>query len=229
MAAALGDLAVTLQGQPDIQSTLKVVIEAIVDLIPEASWAGISVVERGSISPVMPADAVAEELDRLQNDLGEGPLFDALEELPTLHLPDFRTETRWPAFIETATRRGVHCMLSFRLFVNSGSLGVLNIYGPRPGVFSADSLTTGEILAQHVAVALAGAEAEEQFQQAIASRDIIGQAKGILMHRDKLTALQAFATLTKASQETNMKLVDVARWFVGEHEGSLEQPVEADR
>ena len=58
-------------------------------------------------------------------------------------------------------------------------------------------------------------------QSALASRDIIGQAKGILTHRDNLTGLQAFAALTRASQETNVKLVTVARWLVNEHESKF--------
>jgi len=109
-------------------------------------------------------------------------------------------------------------MLSFRLFVIAESFGALNLYGAAPGAFTDDSITTGEILAQHAAVALAGTTAEQHFAAALASRDVIGQAKGILMHRDNLTGLQAFAALARASQETNVKLVDVARILVADHE-----------
>ena len=66
-----------------------------------------------------------------------------------------------------------------------------------------------------------GAAAENQFQAALASRDVIGQAKGIIMHRDNLTGLQAFAVLTHTSKNTNIKLIDVARWLVSEHESGV--------
>ena len=79
----------------------------------------------------------------------------------------------------------------------------------------------GLILAQHAAVAMAGAAAEHQFRTGLASRDIIGQAKGLLMQRNNLTGVQAFAMLTRASQDVNMKLADVARWLVEEHERGL--------
>jgi AmiR/NasT family two-component response regulator len=69
---------------------------------------------------------------------------------------------------------------------------------------------------------MAGAAAEEQMHSAVATHDIIGQAKGILMHRDNLTGLQAFAALTRASQETNIRLVNVARWLVNHHESKLQ-------
>jgi ANTAR domain len=124
-------------------------------------------------------------------------------------------------FARAAVERGAHSLLSFQLFVRSENLGALNLYGGDPGVFSADSMEVGAVLAQHAAVAMVGAAAANHFQVALASRDIIGQAKGILMHRDHLTGLQAFAMLTRVSQETNVKLVDVARWLVAEHENSL--------
>lgn len=218
LAETLGRLALEMQAQRGTEATLKTIISAAVLLLPEASWSGISLIENQQVRPAVPSDPVAEELDRLQTELGEGPMFDALHQHHTVHVADLEQETRWPNFVETAAQRGVRAMLSFRLYVDARSLGALNVYGSNPGVFSAESVTTGEILAQHAAVALAGAAAAEQFEVALASRDIIGQAKGILMQRDNLTGLQAFATLTRASQETNIKLVEVARWLVGEHE-----------
>ncbi|MEX5721243.1 ANTAR domain-containing protein [Geodermatophilus maliterrae] len=45
---------------------------------------------------------------------------------------------------------------------------------------------------------------------ALSSRDLIGQAKGILMERYKITAEMAFALLARTSQDTNRKLHEVA-------------------
>jgi hypothetical protein len=94
----------------------------------------------------------------------------------------------------------------------------LNLYGGEAGVFSDDSIDVGTILAQHAAVAFVGSATANHFHAALARRDIIGQAKGILMQRENLIGLQAFNLLTRASQETNVKLVDVARWLIEEHE-----------
>jgi len=77
------------------------------------------------------------------------------------------------------------------------------------------------VLAQHAAVVMVGAAADTQFHHALDTRDTIGQAKGTLMERQKITGLQAFNLLARVSQETNMKLVDVARSLVGEHESEL--------
>jgi len=144
-----------------------------------------------------------------------------LKEHHTVHIDDMSSETRGPEFTSQATERGVHSLLSIQLFVESKNLGALNLYSDHAGSFSEDSKEVGAIVAQHAAVAMFSSAAENQFQRALATRDVIGQAKGILMHRDKLTGLQAFATLTHASKDTNTKLVDVARWLVSEHESRV--------
>jgi AmiR/NasT family two-component response regulator len=79
----------------------------------------------------------------------------------------------------------------------------------------------GTILAQHASIAVLGAEAEAQFDAALASRDVIGQAKGILMHREYLTGPQAFSLLMRTSQNSNIKIVQLARWVVEQHETGL--------
>ena len=114
-------------------------------------------------------------------------------------------------------------MLAFQLFVHSGTLGALNLYSGETNVFDEDSHLMGLVLAQHASVALAGANAESQFHRALDSRDVIGQAKGLLMQRNGVTGLHAFKMLVKASQDTSTKLVDVARWLVEMHEKGLNQ------
>jgi ANTAR domain len=120
-------------------------------------------------------------------------------------------EARWPRFAKAALELGVRTSLSFQLFVLKDNLGSLNLYGGEASVFDEDSSLYGEILAQHAAVAMAGSQAAEQMQRAIASRDTIGQAKGIIMERFHVDALKAFALLTRLSQESNTKLFDVAK------------------
>ncbi len=101
-------------------------------------------------------------------------------------------------------------MLCYQLFVEGGQLGGLNLYARTPGAFDDESQEIGLMLASHAAVALAGAEHEEDLRIGMGSRDLIGQAKGILMERYQLTADQAFGVLRRVSQETNRKLADIA-------------------
>jgi GAF domain-containing protein len=198
------------------------IVEAAPKVVPGARWAGISLVQGTKIVSEVPTSRAVAELDQLQSDLNQGPCLTALREYHTVHIDDMRTDTRWPEFNREAQQRGMLSMLAFQLFVRAENLGALNLYSGEPGAFSEDSFLIGEILAQHAAVAMIGAAAETQFENALATRDIIGQAKGMLMQRDNLTGLKAFSLLTRVSQETNIKLVDVARWLVNEHESKLE-------
>jgi GAF domain-containing protein len=222
LAEVFGDLAVEMQAQKGSTDTLQSIVEAAPKVVPGARWAGISLVQGTKIVSEVPTSRSVAELDQLQSDLNQGPCLTALREYHTVHIDDMRTETRWPDFGREALQRGTRSMLSFQLFVRSENLGALNLYSDEPGAFSEDSFLIGEILAQHAAVAMIGAAAETQFENALATRDVIGQAKGMLMQRDNLTGLQAFSLLTRASQQTNIKLSDVARWLVNEHESKLE-------
>jgi GAF domain-containing protein len=223
LAQLLGDLAVEIQDQTDRRTTLRVIVEAAVVMVPGARWAGVSLIEGRHVRAEAPSDAIVAALDEAQIMLNEGPCLSALREHHTVHVEDMATETRWPRFAEVALVRGALSLLSFQLFVHSRNLGALNLYGDHAGAFTEESFSIGELLAQHASVALMGATTEAQLMSAVASRDLIGQAKGLLMHRNNLDGLQAFELLLKASQDTNMKLVDVAAWLVDEHESRLKR------
>jgi hypothetical protein len=120
------------------------------------------------------------------------------------------TEARWPRFAAEAARLGVGSCMSFQLFVERDSLGALNLYSRSPHAFGAESEDIGLVFASHAAVALSGAQTEENLRKAMNTRDVLGQAKGILMERYKLTSDQAFHTLARASMQANRKIIDVA-------------------
>jgi AmiR/NasT family two-component response regulator len=119
-------------------------------------------------------------------------------------------ETRWLQFTRQAAQLGVLSMLSFQLFVQRDNLGALNLYAEHADAFDDKSEQVGLVFAAHAAVAMSDALQRQQLTTALGTRDLIGQAKGILMERYKLTSDQAFALLARASQESNTKLADVA-------------------
>jgi len=135
------------------------------------------------------------------------------------------SETRWPNFAAYAASLGAGSMIAFRLYVQQNNLGALNLYGARGVRFDSETQLIGELFASHAAIALSGAREYRQLNEALASRDIIGQAKGILMGRENITAQQAFTMLVRASQQANLKLNAVAQWLVDEHH----QPGQAER
>jgi len=102
-------------------------------------------------------------------------------------------------------------MLAVQLYVHGDELGALNLVSTEAEAFGEESERIALLFAAHAAVAMAGARKEEDLTAAVSTRDLIGQAKGILMERHRLTADQAFALLVRASQRTNTKLTDIAR------------------
>lgn len=217
----LGRLAVQLEGESDPESVLQEIVRSSVKMVPGARWAGVSLIEGDRVELRAPTAPVVAELDRLQYDLDEGPCLSTLREEHTVKIDDMATDARWPRFAEAATQCGVQSVLSFRLFVHRGSLGALNLYGGEADVFDDESVLIGEVLAQHASVALARLNAEARLNRALDSRDIIGQAKGLLMQRNNVDGLHAFRMRLKVSQETHTKLVDVARALVSSHESGL--------
>ena len=224
LAQRLGDLAGKLQSKRNGEATLQAIVEGAVAVVPGARWAGISLIQGRSVHARVPSDALVAELDTLQSELDDGPCLDALRDHHTVLIDDMGAETRWPRFTQAAVERGVGSLLAFQLFVEGTTLGALNLYAGVTGAFSDDSIFIGEILAQHASVAMAGSSAAAQFDSAIASRDAIGQAKGILMFRENLTGTEAFELLVRTSQDTNIKIVDIARWLVEQHEAGLHRP-----
>lgn len=207
----LGALALSLQDLDDVESTLQAIMTAAVDTVPAAAHAGLSIISRRRVSPIVTTDEVVSLIDRAQQETGEGPAVTSLRERRTVRVDDIATDARWPRFAVRATRAGVGSLLAVRLFVHGDELGVLSLYSGAPHAFDDDAEQLAVLFAAHAAVAVAGARHQQNMTAALTARDDIGQAKGILMERYRLDAERAFAVLVRASQDTNTKLVDVVR------------------
>ena len=113
---------------------------------------------------------------------------------------------RWPEFAPRAVEAGYRGLMSTQLSVNSGVRAALNLYSAAPHAFDEEAQTLAGLFGIQASILLYGAETAAQLQRAVDSRDLIGQAKGILMERHRLSADQAFSVLVRASQQTNVKL-----------------------
>jgi hypothetical protein len=116
-------------------------------------------------------------------------------------------------------------MLSFQLYTHNARQGALNLFGSKPDVFTPEVKAVGAMLATHAATALIADDVRLQFQSGLASRDIIGQAKGMIMERFNVDAVRAFELLTRLSQNSNTRLAKVAEEIVsrGPEPKSLKQ------
>jgi GAF domain-containing protein len=228
LAESLGDVLSRVarelqQEHGDVDATLQTISRAAVAAVPGADECGVSyVVRRRDVEPRAWTSDLPKVLDALQGQLQEGPCLDAVWDQRVVSVPDVAGEERWPRFAREAAAHGVGSLLCFQLFVVGDHLGALNLYARRAGAFDAESEEVGLLFAAHAAVALAGAEHEAHLRAGMDHRDLIGQAKGILMERYRLTAVQAFDLLVRASSLTNRKLRDVADELTST--GSLAQP-----
>lgn len=179
--------------------------------------AGVTLNRNGRLGPSAATDPLAAHLDELQYRVGEGPCREAALGGELRRIDDLATENRWPQFTSEACRHGVRAVFSLPLAVGERPLGSLNLYSRRRPVSFLD-VERVDLLTLPAAVVVANAAAYQkmsqlvdQLNQAIESRDVIGQAKGVLMEREGIDADEAFAKLRRLSQSHNMKLRDVAR------------------
>jgi GAF domain-containing protein len=180
---------------------------AAVAQVPGAAYAGLTLREPGGgLASHAPSDPAIVELDRAQVRLGEGPCVDALQagESSVVVVDDFAVEHRWPRFAALAQQGGIASLLSFAMAPHDAPPGAVNLYGLVPAAFDATARAIAGAFAAQAAVAVYGARRVEQLNRALASRDVIGRAKGILMERFTLDEAQAFDLLVHSSQDTNL-------------------------
>jgi putative methionine-R-sulfoxide reductase with GAF domain len=219
LADRLSDLARSLQSENDPASTLTRIVQAAVTAIPGVDDASISVVlGRRRVEAQAASGELPRRVDALQAETAQGPCLDAVYEEHTVRVPDMRSETRWPRFAARAAAAGAGSMLCFQLWVEGDNLGALNLYSRSPAAFDDESEHIGLLFASHAAVAFAGARQQASLHVALTTRDLIGQAKGVLMERHKITGGAAFELLVAASQDSNRKLRDVADELVSRGE-----------
>jgi ANTAR domain/GAF domain len=184
--------------------------------LPGASSAGITIATRsGEVTTLGATQPEAEKIDDIQARNGEGPCLEAAWEQHVMRIDDMTVEQRWPRFTrDTLDNTTVRSIMSFQLFKTRNDMGALNFYADRPFAFDDSTMEMGLIVATHTALAWNLLTREKQFRSALASRDIIGQAKGILMERFDVDAVAAFELLKRLSQDSNRPLATIAEQLV---------------
>ena len=213
-ASAIAQAARQIHSQHDLPSTLQAIVETAQRSLAGIDHAGVSVTHRdGRIETLAATDQLVLQLDELQYELNEGPCLDAIRRDRVVRVENARLEQRWPRFIPRAVALGLRAQVGLRLF-DAKTLGGLNLYSTQADTLDPDTLVMAELLATQAALALGHVRQEENLNQALFTRKVIGQAIGILMGRYELDEDRAFAFLTRVSQEGNIKLRDVAAKLV---------------
>ena len=200
----------------DVDTVLSELTESAVTAVPGAQYAGITVASReGKVRTASSTNRYPTLLDDIQQRHDEGPCLSAAWEQHMIRIDDMMTEHRWPAYCSAAIEETpIRSIMSFQMFADHQNMAALNFYAERPNAFDDDAVELGLIMATHTALAWNLVRRNQQFQSALASRDIIGQAKGMVMERFKIDAVQAFELLKRLSQNSNTPVAVVARQLV---------------
>jgi GAF domain-containing protein len=216
-ADAFGRLGRMKLGETDLKGVLDQVAHLAKRTIPGAAEVSVTLLSAKDARTAASTGQLALTLDDCQYRKGHGPCLEASATHSTVSLPDMATEKRWPDWAAQALGARVHSSLSIGLPIHEQVTGALNVYATKPEAFDSDAVVLGQTFAGYAAVALANAHLydtqatlAQQMQAAMQSRAVIEQAKGIIMGSRRCTADEAFAILTRLSQDTNRKLRDVA-------------------
>ncbi|TDE16021.1 GAF and ANTAR domain-containing protein [Jiangella asiatica] len=210
----LAQLALELHDEPDVEQTLDRLIEYARDTTG-CDEAGVLFLHGGGrIETVAITGPKVATSDRLQTELREGPCLEALQNNESFVVTDTTLEKRWPAWARGVTELGLRSVIGVRLSTLRDIHGALDLYSATPGFFDEDDLEVADIFGRHASVALAAAREQHGLRQAIGTRQLIGQAQGMLMERFDLDADRAFALLRRYSQHKNVKLRNVAQQVI---------------
>jgi GAF domain-containing protein len=227
VTAALADLAGVLVTEEDLGRGLQRNMEMLVRAVPGADMASVSVLHGETAETVASSSERVWSIDSDQYAAGDGPCLQAARTGEVVRTGVAEARRRWPEFSRSARGAGVQSYLSCPLIVDEKFAGSLNLYSEHPHGFADFDVALLRLYATAACAAIGNARryarvrtVAGQLEQALDSRAVIDQAIGVLMARRQITAAEAMAELSRQSQQTNVKLRDIAARLVG----GLSQP-----
>jgi GAF domain-containing protein len=222
--AAVRSLSRLLLAEETLEETLDRVASLACRTLPGCDAASVTMIHDGRPSTPVQTDEIATELDKAQYRSDHGPCLEAYSVRQVVAAPiakDNDSARRWPQFTMAAVDAGIRSVLAIPLVANRRPVGALNIYSRTIDAFDDTQAETAALFSEQASIACANAELywrtyslTEHLREALESRDVIGQAKGILMARRGCTPDAAFEALKRASQHRNTKLREIAEQVV---------------
>ncbi len=215
----LSEIARALFTSGSVKVALQMTVGLAVSAIDGCDAAGIFLVRNGAVVTAASSDPIVIELDQLQFANNEGPCLDAVAHGGISYVEDLVHDSRWPHFGPAAAAAGIRSVLAVRM--SAQPISALNLYAHLPAAYGATDRAKGVVFATIAGLALdAAGERDDDddrvanLQVALQTRELIGQAQGILMERERITSEQAFDVLRRASQHLNLKVREVAQNLV---------------
>ncbi|MEV6190844.1 GAF and ANTAR domain-containing protein [Streptomyces sp. NPDC051920] len=219
LAEGLTAAAQQLHETSSPHATLRTAVRLAVRILPGVEYAGISVIEppKADRQTLAWTDEVVRSADALNAGQEHPPYWNRLWTAPVARIEDSAAADGDGD--RALSDLGLRSVLSMRLRADRRRLTVLTAYARAPRAFDESATRIGRLFTAHVGIALDSATLREQLTEAMRTRDLIGQATGILMERLDIDASEAFDSLVRTSQRENVKLRDLARRIVDTGEG----------
>jgi anti-anti-sigma factor len=200
---------------PDVvDGALRLIVELSRSSIGAADGVSVSLMRHGVLSTVAASDQTIMAMDSYQYSTGEGPCVDASVQGHWFHAESLDAEVRWPSFTPRARSLGIKAILSSPLTAFGRPVGALNIYSRTAETFEVGDQQEAAAFAEKASVILSDAQAGVsdndmaiRFQEALRSREVISLAKGIIMEREGIDAIEAFSKLLQLSLAEGVPLL----------------------
>ena len=188
-------MAVSLFEAGNVRDTLQRIVDLAERAVDGCEAAGILLVDAGQVTTAAASSALVMAIDQMQIDTAEGPCLDASTRGSTFYADDLIDDERWLHFAPLAVNAGIRSVLAYSLSARQPS--ALNLYARLPAAFGATDRAQGQLFATLARLALDSAEVRASDErrtgnllEALRTRELVGQAQGILMERERITADQ---------------------------------------
>ncbi|PWW25067.1 ANTAR domain-containing protein [Geodermatophilus normandii] len=221
LGAALSQMAGLVLSRETVDTALELVTTLAATTTAGTLGAAVTVVDEYGKRSRAASNATVERADALQYELDEGPCLTAWRTRELVRIDDTLTDGRWPRWSEAASALGVRSVLSAPLVVGEESIGAMKVYCERPVNYGPHDEQVMRLLAGQAAILLANTQSlaearrlSRQLTEALASRDAIARATGVLLARGAPGEEEAFAGLAAAARQAERPVLDVARALV---------------
>jgi transcriptional regulator with GAF, ATPase, and Fis domain len=207
-------IAAHVHSSEDYEDSMRRITDAAVHAVEGCEVASLSLLEKSGPVTHAATGPLADEGDQIQYQEKEGPCLDAAMQERWVYTRDLKTTDRWPrSAARLVSELGVASMFSCRLALEAApnaTLGGINMYATKPDAFSEQDQMLAILLSSLGAVVVDASRQQANLRAAIESRQLIGEAIGIMRSQRGMSREDAFAALSKASQRMNVKLRDLA-------------------
>lgn len=219
LAETLVNLADTLVRDFDVFDLFYLLVESVPDLI-DVQEAGLLLVNgRGDLQVMAVTSERVKTIESVQIRTSNGPCFDAFEsgDIVVSSLTTPMAMDRWPRFVEAALDAGFGSIVSIPMRLRDRVLGALNLFRVRQDHLAHEEIVAAKALADMASIAILQDRAAHdsdvlvgQLQEALDSRVVIEQAKGVIAQRMGVSMEEAFAWLRSYARNHNVLLRNAA-------------------